>query len=78
MILLQVVRTEGDWEKWLHFFITGVIDPSTQAVETTQKVIHLFLHDRNQLNTLGKQMGSVLRSTAPSSDLTTKPHYFYC
>jgi Fic family protein len=41
--LLQLVRTEGDWEKWLHFFMTGVIDPSTQAVETTQKVIYLSL-----------------------------------
>jgi Fic family protein len=59
--LLQLVRTKGDWEKWLHFFITGVKKTSTQVVETTQKVIHLFENDRNQLNTLGKQTGSVLR-----------------
>jgi len=59
--LLQVVRTEGDWEKWLDFFVTGVKQTSAQAVETTKKVIHLFETDRNQFNALGKQAGSVLR-----------------
>ena len=30
--LLQRVRTEGDWESWLHFFLTGVQETANQAV----------------------------------------------
>lgn len=59
--LLQVVRTKGDWEKWLHFFITGVKETSMQTVEMTKELLHLVENDRNQLNTLGKPAGSVLR-----------------
>jgi Fic family protein len=58
--LLQKVRTEGDWEKWLHFFMAGVKETSTQAVKTTQKITHLFENDRNKISTL-KRAGSALR-----------------
>jgi Fic family protein len=54
------VRTEGDWEKWLHFFMAGVKETSTQAVKTTQKITHLFENDRNKISTL-KRAGSALR-----------------
>jgi Fic family protein len=59
--LLQAVRMDGDWEKWLHFFMTGMMETSTLAVETTQKIILMFENDRVKINAIGKATGSVLR-----------------
>jgi hypothetical protein len=33
---LQSVRETGDWESWIKFFLTGVIDTATQVAETAQ------------------------------------------
>src|ERR1700736_5610014 len=35
--LLQRVRTEGDWESWLHFFLTGVYETANQAFTTSDR-----------------------------------------
>ncbi|MCK5717606.1 MAG: Fic family protein [Thiomargarita sp.] len=58
--LLQSVRMEGNWEKWVHFFMTGVLETSTQAIETTQHIINLFETDSKRIHTLGKATGSIL------------------
>jgi Fic family protein len=39
---LQAVRTEGDWEGWIRFFLQGVLETSQQAVSTAQRVLALF------------------------------------
>ena len=59
--LLQKVRTEGDWESWLRFFLTGVLETAEQAVETAAKILHLFETDQRQIETLGRAASSVLR-----------------
>lgn len=37
--LLMLVRNEGDWEKWIEFFLKGVIEVSRQAQETAHAII---------------------------------------
>ena len=58
---LQAVRTEGDWEGWLRFFLEGVFETSQQAVSTAQRVLALFAEDRERLGSLGRRAGSALR-----------------
>jgi Fic family protein len=58
---LQAVRTDGDWEGWLRFFLEGVFETSQQAVSTAQRVLALFAADRERLRSLGRRAGSALR-----------------
>lgn len=59
--LLQHVRTTGDWESWLDFFLTGVRDTSTQAAGAAREIIELFENDRRNIATLGRKAASQLR-----------------
>lgn len=59
--LLQQVRIDGDWERWLQFFLEGVLETSRQAVTTAQNILRLFEQDRARIENLGRPAGSVLR-----------------
>ena len=59
--LLQRVRTEGAWEAWVLFFLTGVKQTATQAVQTAKQLVDLFEADRRRIESLGKAAGSALR-----------------
>jgi Fic family protein len=59
--LLQDVRMEGEWERWLAFFLQGVIETSEQAVETARRILWLFEEDRKKIEKLGNSGGSALR-----------------
>ena len=58
--LLQRVRTEGDWESWIRFFLTGVLETSDQAVETAKKILAMFEEHRQRLRPLGRAAASAL------------------
>jgi len=58
---LQRVRTDGDWEGWLRFFLEGVISTSDEAVSTTRRILALFEKDRRQLEKLGRAAASAFR-----------------
>jgi Fic family protein len=58
---LQKVRIEGDWEGWLRFFLTGVLDTAEQAVQTARAILRLFDVDRQRIEALGRLAGSALR-----------------
>lgn len=58
---LQRVRTEGDWEGWLLFFLHGVFDTAQAAFNTAQRLIALFATDRARTETLGRAAGSALQ-----------------
>ncbi len=60
--LLQEVREQGDWEKWLVFFLEGVTASATQALETAGKINRLFQEDEAQLETLGRARFSCLET----------------
>ena len=59
--LLQRVRTEGDWEGWLRFFLEGVYATAQQAFQTAQALIALFERDRQRIEEIGRAAGSALQ-----------------
>lgn len=58
---LTRVRTHGDWEGWLRFFLRGVIHTAREATDTARQLLSLFEADRLRLGTLGRISGSALR-----------------
>lgn len=58
---LQRVRTHGEWEEWLRFFLEGVLSTAHQAVETARSVLDLFERDRLAIQAVGRAAASVLR-----------------
>jgi Fic family protein len=58
---LQRVRTHGDWEGWVRFFLEGVISTSGEAVSTTRRILALFEKNRRSLETLGRAAASAFR-----------------
>ena len=59
--LLDRVRTKGDWEAWLDFFLVGVRDTSEQAAHAAREILRLFNDDQRKIETLGRPAASVLR-----------------
>jgi Fic family protein len=59
--LLQQVRTDGDWEKWLGFFATAVVRTSEQAVQTITALMKLADEDRQKIQPIGRSAGSAMR-----------------
>lgn len=57
---LQSVRTTGDWESWIKFFLTGVIEVAHQATETARAILALFNQDRTKIATSKKSTKTVL------------------
>jgi Fic family protein len=58
---LQRVRTHGEWEQWLRFFLEGVNEVARSATETTRQLLALVEEDRRAILTLGRASGSGLR-----------------
>jgi Fic family protein len=79
--LLQAVRLEGDWEEWIGFFLEGVIEVATGAVDTAQRLLALFHQHQQQIRGIGRGAASALRlfdhlqrhpvSTAPRAAAAT-------
>ncbi len=46
---LQRVRTHGDWEAWMAFYLEGVDWTARQATTTTVRLIDLFTSDRERV-----------------------------
>lgn len=59
--LLQQVRMEGDWEEWLHFFLTGVEATAGQASRTARRILEILDRDRARIETAGRSAGTLLR-----------------
>jgi Fic family protein len=57
---LQAIRTDGDWEGWLRFFLEGVISVAALATETTRRIVDLIERDRRRIHELGRAAGSSL------------------
>lgn len=56
---LNAVRTRGDWEAWLGFFLDGVAETACQAVDTAQRLLALLAEDRARIAALGRRAGNV-------------------
>jgi Fic family protein len=59
--LLDRVRTAGDWEAWLDFFLEGVETTATSAVETAQRLVALFKEDTARVQATGRGAATMLR-----------------
>ena len=72
---LDSVRTAGDWEAWLGFYLKGVRQTADNAVTTAQRLIALFREDREKIQKEGRAAGSALRVHAAIQErpLVTMP-----
>ena len=59
--LLDRVRTKGDWEAWLDFFLTGVKETADQAASAARRIVALFGEHQKQIEAIGRPAASVLR-----------------
>lgn len=59
--LLDAVRTTGDWEAWLVFFLEGIKETAEGAVNTAQRLVALHAEDRATLQPLGRRAVSAIR-----------------
>lgn len=57
---LQAVRETGDWEEWIKFFLTGIIETANQATEAAHAILSLFKNDRTKVEDSGKSTAAVL------------------
>ena len=58
---LQRVRTEGDWENWMTFYLEGVAEVSTQAAGTANKLVAMFEKHRIEIQGIGRGAATALR-----------------
>lgn len=52
--LLDQCRLEGDWEAWLDFFLEGVAETASSAVQTANRLRDMFETDARAIRTLGR------------------------
>ena len=56
---LQAVRDDGDWERWLTFFLQGVLEVSQQATNTVRQILTLREQHRQVItDQLGRAAGN--------------------
>lgn len=59
--LLEEVRTSGDWEAWLAFFLAGVRETAEGAVTTVRRLVDLFQKDQARMQKGQRAAGSAIR-----------------
>ncbi len=59
--LLDRVRTEGDWEAWVDFFLEGVEQTAQGAVQTAQRLVALFQQDSERIQATGRGAANAQR-----------------
>lgn len=52
---------EGDWEAWLDFFLEGVENTASNAVQTAQRLLAMFREDADRVQSIGRAAASALR-----------------
>ncbi len=58
--LLNAVRTDGEWELWVRFFMEAVEQSSKQAVEQARQIMLLLTRDRAKLGGGRRRSSSLL------------------
>ena len=57
---LTAIRTRGQWEEWLRFFLQGVLEVSREATDTARRVSELREEHRQLLQTRKAQLATSL------------------
>jgi len=58
---LDGVRSHGDWEAWVEFFLEGVEQTAQGAVDTAQRLAALFQADSQRMQETGRGAASASR-----------------
>lgn len=58
---LDGVRSQGDWEAWVDFFLEGVEQTAQGAVETARRLVDLFQQDTRHVQRVGRGAANLLR-----------------
>ena len=59
---LQAVRSNGEWEQWLSFFLQGIYETSSNAIEASRKIIVLRKQQEILItNKFGNRSGAALK-----------------
>ena len=58
---LQRIRTDGHWEGWMDFYLSGVEEVARQAAQTIQDLTSLYDSHRRQVQKTGKGAASTLQ-----------------
>lgn len=58
---LQRVRSYGDWERWMAYFLDGVDWTARQATRTTEDLLALFASDRERILSQPRTLASTLK-----------------
>lgn len=58
--LLNDVRLNGDWERWLEFFAEGIETSAREAVSMAESLVLLVNKDRDRIAALGRPASSAL------------------
>jgi len=59
--MLQRIRTHGEWESWLLFYLQGVEEVAQQATDTAKNLLAMFERHQKKIQSLGKSAASALR-----------------
>jgi Fic family protein len=58
---LQRVRTHGEWEEWLNFFLRGIAEVARTATDKTARIVQMIERDRQRIGQVGRGATSALR-----------------
>jgi len=58
---LSQVRTEGDWESWVRFYLEGINDTAVKAIRAANAIQTLFLKNEELLSNQQRTAGSSLK-----------------
>lgn len=60
---LQRIRTHGEWEQWLRFYLRGVAEVGEAATKTARSLVMLFERDRSRVHdAAGRSASHVLKA----------------
>lgn len=58
---LQRVRTDGDWEGWLAFYLDGIAETANQASDTAARLVEVFKEHAAAIEGLGRARFTALK-----------------
>ncbi len=59
--LLTRVRTHGDWEGWIAFFLDGVAEVALEATDAARRILDIFAEDTARVQNEGRRASTMLR-----------------
>ena len=57
---LGFVRTHGDWEGWIRYYLQGVIEAATDAWQMAERILSLFESDLKAVHGLGRSADATI------------------